>query len=197
MENWKATFIQISLQFFFYATVGTVELENEESVENDESIAFCPYFQNRVPKRQLDLVDCRWYKDYSCCTQSEIDVLFTITGPQSTSNECREWITYLKCWVCSPRQHLFYSYQHLSVCENFCHKFFAACQNATLEETAIGVSNSDGIGFCLDRKFDVKADDSGQCYDFDPLIEIKNTAPSCGRMSAVFQTLIFMFILRS
>lgn len=38
---------------------------------------YCSFFNNRAPSPQVNLKNCTWYKENSCCLQSEIESTFS------------------------------------------------------------------------------------------------------------------------
>jgi hypothetical protein len=41
-----------------------------------EEKQYCSFFNNRAPSPQINLRNCTWYRENSCCLQSEIEATF-------------------------------------------------------------------------------------------------------------------------
>ncbi|CAH1273663.1 Hypp5173 [Branchiostoma lanceolatum] len=87
-----------------------------------------------------------------------------VTPPKGADQVCRDHLYYLKCYICSPHQHLFYHEETVTMCEEFCDSIFWACANATLEGERISDLYSNGREYCLGRKFRVEKESGGTCY---------------------------------
>jgi hypothetical protein len=48
-------------------------------IDNDYSrpLNYCSFFNNRAPSPQINLKNCTWYKENSCCLQREIESTFS------------------------------------------------------------------------------------------------------------------------
>ena len=46
-------------------------------VEEQKPLNYCSFFNNRAPSPQINLKNCTWYKENSCCLQSEIYSTFS------------------------------------------------------------------------------------------------------------------------
>ena len=129
---------------------------------------YCPYFKNRAPSPQSNLENCTWFRDNSCCLNHELNEIFlTITTPlEDGSEECLKHTNYLMCYVCAPNQDTFYEDERLTVCEEFCDRWYAACKNAVWKGYIVEKLYKSGADFCEARKFFVASkDDIGRgCY---------------------------------
>ncbi len=61
-----STFYNSSMQF--YSTV---------IPDINKPLNYCSFFNNRAPSPQINLKNCTWYKENSCCLQSEIESTFS------------------------------------------------------------------------------------------------------------------------
>lgn len=43
----------------------------------NQPLNYCSFFNNRAPSPQINLKNCTWYKENSCCLQSEIESTFS------------------------------------------------------------------------------------------------------------------------
>ncbi|XP_078691734.1 uncharacterized protein LOC144922049 [Branchiostoma floridae x Branchiostoma belcheri] len=140
--------------------------------EHISMIPHCPLFSNRAPRKQHMLSKCKRYREEACCFQEEIDRFFpSVPNPRGASKNCREHMTSLKCYICSPKQFLFYRNERVTVCEEFCNKWYDACFNASIEGERIGEWYSNGKQFCEGRKFSVMSakamEYDFQCYSYN------------------------------
>ncbi|CAH1794236.1 unnamed protein product [Owenia fusiformis] len=151
---------------FIFMTISMVSCENvvgEASTEQE----FCPFFNNRAPKPQPHLKNCTWYKENSCCLQREISATFGKVKPlQGASEECQRYVNYVMCYMCSPNQYLFYSKERLTVCEEFCDKWYEACKTAILKGSRFEELYQNGREFCEKRRFIIDAEENGRCFTF-------------------------------
>ena len=46
-------------------------------VDSNKPLNYCSFFNNRAPSPQVNLKNCTWYKENSCCLQSEIESTFS------------------------------------------------------------------------------------------------------------------------
>lgn len=42
-----------------------------------QPLNYCSFFNNRAPSPQVNLKNCTWYKENSCCLQAEIESTFS------------------------------------------------------------------------------------------------------------------------
>ena len=56
----------------FHSTRNPLELSHDNVQMN-----YCSFFNNRAPSPQINLKNCTWYKENSCCLQSEIESTFS------------------------------------------------------------------------------------------------------------------------
>ena len=68
----------------FYSTVLPIEQQHnifqkpeEIPSKNGNILNYCSFFNNRAPSPQINLKNCTWYKENSCCLQSEITSTFS------------------------------------------------------------------------------------------------------------------------
>ena len=45
--------------------------------EYSRPLNYCSFFNNRAPSPQINLKNCTWYKENSCCLQREIESTFS------------------------------------------------------------------------------------------------------------------------
>lgn len=158
-----------------------------------QAARFCSYFGNRAPSPQPSLTNCTWYREESCCLQEEISALFPrVSPPVGASQRCRNYVTYLMCFVCAPTQSNFYIRQRLTVCESFCNDFFDACRDARLDGQTIASQYASGSAFCRDRKYIVSTNQE-TCFTLDPG---KRTLSASNRVQATL-SLVQLFALAS
>ena len=58
----------------------TTDLPGRNKILNDEyskPLNYCSFFNNRAPSPQINLKNCTWYKENSCCLQAEIESTFS------------------------------------------------------------------------------------------------------------------------
>ena len=131
---------------------------------------YCPYFKNRAPSPQRNLENCTWFRENSCCLNHELnEILSTITTPlKAASEECSKHTAYLMCYVCAPNQDTFYEEERLTVCEEFCDRWYTSCGNAMWKGYPVRNLYKTGREFCEARKFLVasKDDKTTGCYTF-------------------------------
>ena len=130
--------------------------------------SFCSYFGNKSPSPQPGLANCTWYRDSSCCVNEEITSLFTqVEVPDRANGRCRNYINYLMCYVCDPRQNVFYDQERLTVCADFCDDLLSACSDAVLKGDRLGTRyGTNGTAYCLDRRFQVSSQ-SESCFTLE------------------------------
>lgn len=137
---------------------------------------YCPYFKNRAPSQQTNLENCTWFRDNSCCLNEELNEILASTtiSLQDSSSECSKHTTYLMCYVCAPNQNTFYRDETLTVCAEFCERWFTACINAKWKGFAIRSLYSSGREFCEARKFLIASKNDKRpesCYTFGKTVE--------------------------
>ena len=129
---------------------------------------YCPYFKNRAPSPQSNLENCKWFRDNACCLNHELrDIFSAITTPlKAASEECSKHTSYLMCYVCAPNQETFYEDERLTVCEEFCDRWYTSCQNAIWKGFIVKDLYNSSAEFCKARKFLVasKGDKLRGCY---------------------------------
>lgn len=131
-------------------------------------LQYCSFFANRSPKIQLNLKNCTWFKENSCCRQEEIDAIFSRVKPlRGSSPACQRYTNYLMCYVCAPNQNSFYMQESLAVCEEFCDAWYDACQNAILKGYVLKDLYSNGSEYCNSRRFKVESSKKHNCFFFD------------------------------
>ncbi|CAH1272996.1 Hypp5025 [Branchiostoma lanceolatum] len=152
------------------ALTGASDLLLEDVTDETEDatrgpLPYCSLFTNRAPHPEHKLVKCSWFHNDACCYQEEVDRIFpTVVPPRGANQNCTDHLYYLMCYICSPRQHLFYSDEVVTICEELCNRLFEACANATLKGQRIGEQYSSGRDYCVSRKFRVGRQSSGSCY---------------------------------
>ncbi|CAF3665681.1 unnamed protein product [Rotaria sp. Silwood1] len=100
--------VQIYLFLFLLSSVLT--LNNSFSIISSKITPYCSFFSNRAPSPQPALTNCTWFKEYSCCHDNEVRLIFSQVRPLiGSSSECTRFINVLMCYVCSPLQYIFLS----------------------------------------------------------------------------------------
>ena len=63
----------------FYSNVLPIDhnLFHQSSIEESRPLNYCSFFNNRAPSPQINLKNCTWYREDSCCLQSEIESTFS------------------------------------------------------------------------------------------------------------------------
>ena len=151
---------------------------------------YCPFFNNRAPMAQPGLKNCTWFKENSCCLQQEIEATFGRVKPlKGAKLSCQKYLNYLMCYICAPNQHMFYQNERLTVCEDFCDKFYQVCDTAILKGSPIKDLYSSGDEFCRSRRFLVS---NSNCFNFDPVLD-RNRASRQSTNWAVY-CVLFIFI---
>lgn len=135
---------------------------------DSDSLDFCSFFKNRAPSPQPSLRNCTWFKKNSCCKQEEIDATFGTVKPlPGSSPECQRYTNYLMCYICAPYQNSFYGQEKLTVCEEFCNAWYAACSSAILKGSVIGGLYTNGREFCEKRNFQCEPMKNKNCFFSD------------------------------
>lgn len=152
----------------FVVSLPLVAGNKEITVGNKPKLQYCSFFANRAPNIQLDLKNCTWFKENSCCRQREIDAIFSRVKPlRGASPACQRYTNYLMCYVCAPNQNTFYRMESLTVCEEFCDVWYDACQTAILKGSVIKELYSNGSEYCDSRRFKVLPASTRKCFFFD------------------------------
>ncbi|XP_064627789.1 voltage-dependent calcium channel subunit alpha-2/delta-2-like [Lineus longissimus] len=134
---------------------------------SDDEKPYCSFFANRAPTPQPLLKNCSMFKDNSCCLQQEIAATFGKVKPlKGSSRECQIHMNYLMCYICAPTQHMFYSRERLTVCEDFCDALYDACKSAILKGSLISHLYQNGRSFCLSRSFEVAPPTAVRCFRY-------------------------------
>lgn len=166
-----SVFVKAQIEIQVHSTDSTGEGSpdaTDQTKENETQVKFCTFFNNRAPTPQPDVKNCTWYKHESCCTQIEIEETFKNMKPlQGSTPKCQRYINYLMCYICSPYQFRFYTYQRLTVCEDFCDSILDSCTDATLKGTKIGELYTNGTHFCESRNLEVQKRGHESCFHFD------------------------------
>ena len=128
---------------------------------------YCSFFNNRAPSPQVNLKNCTWYKENSCCLQSEIESTFSKVKSLIGSSElCQQYLNNLMCYICAPNQFRFYGKERLTVCVQFCNQMYDACAEAILKGYRINEIYSNGSEFCLSRRYNVEYKQKDNCFFF-------------------------------
>lgn len=81
------------------------------------------------------------------------------------------------CYICAPYQNSFYGQEKLTVCEEFCNAWYAACSSAILKGSVIGGLYTNGREFCEKRNFQCEPMKNKNCFIFDyALHQVSNEA---------------------
>ena len=59
-----------------YSTVAPAKASSKLN-QSIVSLNYCSFFNNRAPSPQINLKNCTWYNENSCCLQSEIESTFS------------------------------------------------------------------------------------------------------------------------
>lgn len=133
---------------------------------------YCSFFNNRAPSPQVNLKNCTWYKENSCCLQAEIESTFSKVKPLIGSSPlCQQYLNNLMCYICAPNQFKFYGKERLTVCRQFCDKMYEACADAILKGSKINEIYQNGEEFCKSRRFNIDDIEKDKCfyYKVEPL----------------------------
>ena len=161
-----------SYLFFFSFFLFSSYIICENIQNNNQSLQYCSFFNNRAPSAQPGLKNCTWFKDNSCCMQQEIAATFGKVKPlKGASLECQKFINYLMCYICAPNQNVFYQWERMTVCESFCNKLYGACKTAILKGSVITSLYNNGREFCESRSFLVNTE---SCFAFDTSLDIRD-----------------------
>ena len=156
---------------------------------------YCPYFKNRAPSPQSNLKNCAWFRNNSCCLNHELNEIFSsITTPlQDATDECAKHTGYLMCYVCAPNQETFYEDETLTVCEEFCDRWYTSCKNAIWKGLVVQNLYKSGTEFCKARKFLVasKNNPNSGCYT----LTIHENMTSSVRASKLIWIIVFFAFL--
>lgn len=150
---------------------------NEYSLKEDKSLNYCSFFNNRAPSPQINLKNCTWYKDNSCCLQREIESTFSKVKPLiGSSIKCQKYLNNLMCYICAPNQFKFYGKERLTVCLEYCDLMYEACSDAILKGAKIREIYENGEEFCESRRYNIDRFEKDQCFfrDIDK-IEINSS----------------------
>jgi len=150
----------------FYSTIsaGKVSIKSNQSMV---SLNYCSFFNNRAPSPQINLKNCTWYNENSCCLQSEIESTFMKVKPLIGSSElCQKYINNLMCYICAPNQFKFYGKERLTVCSQFCDKMYDACGEAILKGSKINEIYSNGEEFCKSRRYNIDDIKKDKCFHY-------------------------------
>lgn len=126
------------------------------STSSSNPAPYCSFFSNRAPSPQPALTNCTWFKEYSCCRDNEVRLIFSQVRPLiGSSDECTAFINVLMCYVCSPLQFAFYRSERLHVCLSYCDRMYKACATALMKGIPVGEIYANGREFCLSRRFEI------------------------------------------
>jgi hypothetical protein len=153
-KNKQTTYFNNSM--LFYSTV---------LPDSNKPLNYCSFFNNRAPSPQVNLKNCTWYKENSCCLQSEIESTFSKVKPLIGSSElCQQYLNKLMCYICAPNQYKFYGKERLTVCVQFCDQMYDACSHAILKGYRINEIYSNGSEFCQSRRYNVHFHSQENCF---------------------------------
>lgn len=149
-------------------------------VDDNTTLKYCPYFGNRLAGPQPSLENCSWFLNQSCCNQDEVDSIFEDIIPLFNVNQqCRQTMSYLMCYICSPDQKDFYADRRLTICDDMCQDIYDSCYNATYKGDPLNYWYRNGIEFCQGRQFQVGQYHLGKCYSikrYEHLLNIYQTS---------------------
>jgi hypothetical protein len=78
--NSKQTSKAINMLDEFRTTIGKDQSAfnfKQSNTTSNSQINYCSFFNNRAPSPQINLKNCTWYRNDSCCLQSEIESTFS------------------------------------------------------------------------------------------------------------------------
>ena len=160
---------------------------------------YCPYFKNRAPSPQSNLGNCTWYKENSCCLNHELnEILSTFRTPfEATTEECRKHTNYLMCYVCAPNQETFYENERLTVCEEFCTRWYEACKDALWKGFSVSDLYTNVTEFCLARKFLVasQSDTITGCYTLEADTTSHGSMVSCNIETTTIVMILLYYLI--
>ncbi len=158
--------------FKFYSTVLPSDHSIFQTFKLQPNIStplnYCSFFNNRAPSPQINLKNCTWYRENSCCLQAEIDSTFSKVKTLIGSSElCQKYLNYLMCYICAPNQFKFYGKERLTVCLEYCDNMYQACAEAILKGSKINEIYMNGQEFCESRRYNVEKVNREKCFFFD------------------------------
>jgi hypothetical protein len=192
----KLTFQQETIQLSSYPhslfeTTTATPIMNS-TLSTSETSNYCSFFNNRAPSTQINLKNCTWYKENSCCLQREIESTFSQVKPLIGSSKlCQNYLNNLMCYICSPHQNKFYGKERLTVCIEFCDEIYSACAEAVLKGSKINEIYLNGIEFCKSRRFNVDYKKNDNCFHYNNINDEKNNTNN----SLSFGTMILISIV--
>ena len=117
--------------------------------------SFCSYFGNREPSYEPDLRRCGDYRDYSCCQPDEEDIGFNVDPifHGEEGSDCQALVDTLRCWICHPRQNVFYKNEVLTLCEGMCSRLLDRCAGALWRDGRVRDYYNNGTTLCTEMGF--------------------------------------------
>lgn len=194
--------MQGELNYWFYVFLFLVvsevlgEANDEVTLSLNAEQNYCPYFNNRGPSRQENLKNCTWYKENSCCVNSELEFAFSqLTPIPGASEKCTRYLNYLYCYICAPDQNTFFERSStLIVCEEFCDSIYNACRKAVLKGMKIEQMYANGTEFCEGRRFVTAKSSFRSCFSYEPNSrDVKSEASKVTHLSSII-CFVYLFI---
>lgn len=170
---------------------------NEYSIKEDNSLNYCSFFNNRAPSPQINLKNCTWYKENSCCLQREIESTFSKVKPLiGSSIKCQKYLNNLMCYICAPNQFKFYGKERLTVCLEYCNLMYDACSDAILKGAKIREIYENGEEFCESRRYNIDQLEKDRCFYRDIDISEINSSKFFSNIKLLFFLIKFnLFII--
>ena len=160
--------------------------------------SYCSFFNNRAPTPQINLKNCTWYHENSCCLQAEIESTFSKVKPLIGSSElCQKYVNNLLCYICAPNQFKFYGKERLTVCRQYCDKMYSACGEAILKGSRINEIYSNGQEFCQSRRYLVEDLEDDNCFSYDVesrIVSMSGVSRTISAFSFIFSMLFYLVI---
>ena len=148
---------------------------------------YCTYFGNREPGSEPRLSRCQSYRENSCCQPDEEDIGFNVdpifNGGESA--DCRTTVNYLRCWICHPRQNMFYRNETLTLCQGMCNRLLGDCGSAKWRDGRVRDYYRNGLEFCQEMGFNVASSD---CFTAG-----SSAARRTAAFTSKFSTLVILF----
>jgi hypothetical protein len=188
IESLKSQAEEYSIKF--YSNVLPFDHHLFQSDIEQKPLNYCSFFNNRAPSPQINLKNCTWYKENSCCLQSEIEstfskvfILFLFVRPIHCLNKsinlfkvkpligsselCQKYLNNLMCYICAPNQFKFYGKERLTVCLEYCDQMYNACGDAILKGSRINNIYTSGEDFCKNRRYNVDRRNKDNCFYYE------------------------------
>lgn len=159
-----------------------------------QTLNYCSFFNNRAPTPQINLKNCTWYQENSCCLQAEIESTFSKVKPLIGSSVlCQKYVNYLMCYICAPVQFKFYGKERLTVCEEYCDRMYDACGSAILKGSRIKEIYRNGTEFCISQRYIVDKLERDNCFYYDVESAMISSSLSIHSTSFILPVLLLIY----